>query len=204
MRKIGIMGGTFNPIHIGHLMLAEWAMSEAELEEIWFIPTGRSYMKADRQILSGGERLHMTALAVADHPNFRCLDMEIRREGYTYTYETLETLKLQYPDTAFYFIIGADCLFSMDQWKNPERIMNNCTLLAAVRNAASMDEMEQKREALLARFGGNIILMPFVRMSVTSTEIRERIRRGLSVRYMVPDKTLSYIKEKGFYRNEEN
>lgn len=204
MRKIGIMGGTFNPVHIGHLLLAEWAMERAELEEVWFIPAGVPYKKADLKILPGRERLRMTELAVADNPRFRCLDMEIERDGYTYTYETLTLLQAQHPDAAFYFIAGADCLFSVENWKNPEKILNGCTLLAAVRDASSMEEMERKRESLLARFGGTILLMPFLRMSVTSTEIRERIRNGESVRYLVPGNTLTYIEEKGFYRDEEN
>lgn len=204
MRKIGIMGGTFDPIHVGHLMLAEWAMEEAGLEEVWVVPTGVSYMKAGRSILPGHERLHMAELATRDNARFRCLDIEIRREGYTYTYETLELLKKQNPNTEIFFIVGADCLFAIENWRHPEKIFGTCTLVAAVRNDASMKEMEEKRRYLLEKFGGNIILMPFVRMSVTSTEIRERIRKGKSVRYMVPRETLAYIEEKGFYRDEED
>lgn len=204
MRKIGIMGGTFNPVHMGHLLLAEWAMDAAELEEVWFIPAGAPYKKSGLKILPGRERLRMTELAVADNPRFRCLDVEVKRPGYTYTYETLALLQSEHPDASFYFIAGADCLFSIETWKNPEKILSGCTLLAAVRDVSSMEEMEKKREALLARFGGSILLMPFLRMSVTSTEIRERIRGGRSVRYLVPQETLTYIEEKGFYRDEED
>lgn len=204
MKKIGVMGGTFNPIHIGHLLLAEWAMEKAELDEVLVIPAGVPYKKAGQEILPGRERLHMVELAIKGNDRLHCLDMEILREGYTYTYETLEALREQYPDAEFTFIIGADCLFSIETWKFPERILKNCTLLAAVRDNTSMEEMENKRKALLERFGGSIILMPFLRMSVTSTEIRERIRKGKSVRYMIPQEVLSYIEEKGFYLNEKD
>ena len=204
MKRIGVMGGTFNPIHVGHLLLAEWAMEKAELDEVLVIPAGVPYKKAGQEILPGRERLHMVELAIKGNDRLRCLDMEILREGYTYTYETLEALKEQYPGAEFTFIVGADCLFSIETWKFPERILNNCTLLAAVRDDSSMEEMENKRKVLLERFGGSIVLMPFLRMSVTSTEIRERIRKGKSVRYMIPQEVLSYIEEKRFYLNEED
>lgn len=200
MREIGIMGGTFNPIHIGHLMLAEWAMDAAELDEIWIIPAGITRGKAEQDILPGKERLHMAQLAVRGNERMRCLDVEVRRQGYTYTYETLEELKAGFPDVKFYFISGADCLFSMENWKCPEKIFQNCTLIAAVRNDVSMEAAEEKRKELLQRFGGEIILLPFVRMSVSSSEIRQRVAEGKSIRYMVPDSVKKYIDEKGFYR----
>lgn len=204
MRRIGIMGGTFNPIHIGHLMLAEWAMDAVGLDEIWMIPAGFPYMKASSQILPGRERLYMTQLAIEDNPGFRCLDIEIERDGYTYSCETLERLRDRYPVYDFFFIAGADCLFSIESWKAPERILDNCTLVAAVRGESDFAQMEAQKLALEKRFcrEGKIILLPFLRMSISSTEIRERIRRGQSVRYLVPDSVLAYIKEKEFYREK--
>lgn len=202
MRKIGIMGGTFDPIHVGHLMLAEWARSAADLEQVWIVPTGQSYMKSDRYVLSGAERLKMAELAVEGNNRLQCLDLEIRREGYTYTYETMEQLKAEYPDTEFFFIQGADCLFSMDSWKYPERILQNCTVLAAVRGDADFKFLETKRLELLKKYGGNIVLLPFLQLSISSTEIRDRVREGKSIRYMVPDTVFQYIEEKGFYREE--
>lgn len=199
MQKIGVMGGTFDPIHVGHLMLAEWAIDAAGLDQVWFIPTGQSYMKADRQILPGSERLHMAELAVEGNDKLKCLDIEIVRGGYTYSYETMEQLKSLYPEEQFYFIEGADCLYSMENWKYPERLLSSCTILAAVRGDAALQELEIKKTELLKRFGGSIQLMPFLQMSISSTEIRERLKQGKSVRYMVPDKVLMYILEKGFY-----
>lgn len=200
MRQIGIMGGTFNPIHAGHLLLAEWAREEAALDEIWLIPNGISYMKDSLEVAPAEDRLRMTQLAAEGNEHFKCLDLEVRRDGYTYSYETLEKLARSCPEDEFYFILGADCLFALERWKFPERILGACKLLAAVRDEASMEEMAEKKAELERRFGGEILLMPFVRMSLSSTEIRQRLRAGKSVRYMAPDKVLAYIEEKGLYR----
>lgn len=200
MRKIGILGGTFNPIHVGHLMLSEWALDAAALDEIWLIPSGIPYQKTGQSILPGTERLYMAELAVRENARMRCLDMEIKKEGYTYTCETLESLKEEFPDAEFYFISGADCLFTMENWKHPERIFQNCTLIAAVRSDVSMERMEEKRKELLERFGGEILLLPFLRMSISSSEIRQRVTEGKTIRYMVPENVRNYIEAKGFYR----
>lgn len=203
-RRIGIMGGTFDPIHVGHLMLAEWALDELSLDQVWLIPTGMSYMKASRHTLPGRERLHMTELAVAGNSRFKCLDIEVNRAGYTYSYETLEELRCKHPIDDFFFIVGADCLFSIERWKAPERIFASCRLVAAVRGESSLSEMEGKKRELEGRFHlqEGILLLPFVSMSLSSTEIRRRIYEGKSVRYLVPDNVLSYIREKGFYREK--
>lgn len=202
MMKIGIMGGTFDPIHIGHLMLAEWALDALGLDEVWMVPAGMPYMKASRQILPGTERFRMTELAVRDNHRLKCLDMEIRRQGYTYSFETLEELRKSYPEDRLYFIVGADCLFTIESWREPERIFRCCTLVAAVRGDSGLPEMEEKRRELVERFRpeGGILLLPFISMSISSTEIRQRIGRGESVRYLVPDDVIAYIREKGFYQ----
>lgn len=200
MGKIGIMGGTFNPIHMGHLLLAQYALEENDLDEVWFLPTGCSYMKQNESTVDAGERYHMTCLGISGNPNMRCMDVETKREGYTYTYETLEQLRELYPEQEFYFIFGADCLFSIEHWKEPKRIFDNCTVIAAVRSGASMEEMEEKKAELAASLQARIILMPFLQLELSSTAIRERVRTGKSIRYMVPDAVLKYIEEKNFYR----
>lgn len=205
MKRIGIMGGTFNPIHIGHLLLAEWAQEEFGLDEVWLIPTGNPYMKSPGEILPGRERLHMTELAIRGNKAMKCLDMEIKRQGPSYSYETLEALKCACPEYSFYFIVGADCLFSIEDWKCPEKIFESCTLIAAVRDGVAMEEMEEKKRELEEKFRDfhvDIRLLPFLGMPVSSTEVRRRIREGKSARYLVTDDVLAYIKEKGFYREE--
>lgn len=202
MRKIGIMGGTFNPIHAGHLMLAEAARDEFMLDEVWFVPTGCSYMKQntiDDNAPLPEERLEMVRLAVEGNPYFRCLDMEVKREGYTYTYETLEELKALYPHDEFYFIFGADCLYGIEKWKEPKRIFATCRILAVIRDGFAQKEMQKKIQQLQESFGACIYLLPFRELQISSTEIRNRVCAGKSIRYMVPDSVNYYIEEKGFY-----
>lgn len=201
MKKIGLMGGTFNPIHVGHLILAQRALEEVLLDEIWMIPTGCSYMKRNLEVLSGEERFAMVSLAIRDQSHMKCLDIEIKREGATYSYETLEQLRELYPDYEFYFIFGADCLFTIENWKYPEKIFSNCNVIAAVRGDASLDEMEQKKQALEDKFNACIRLLPFPNLEISSTDLRERIRLGKSVKYLIPDDVIAYIAEKNFYRD---
>ena len=204
MSRIGIMGGTFNPIHIGHLMLAECAREELSLDEVWFIPTGCSYMK-EKQLMRGNgmplpeERLEMTELALENTPSFRCHDIEVKRAGNTYTYETLEELKRVNPEHQFFFIFGADCLYTIESWKEPERIFAACDIVAAVRGDSSLDAMEEKIAQLRHNYGARITLLPFRNLEISSTEIRERVKEGKSIRYMTPGRVISYIREKGFY-----
>lgn len=204
MKKIGIMGGTFNPIHIGHLLLAQTALERVGLDEVWFIPTGCSYMKSDINIVSARNRFEMVCEAVMDDPKMKCLDIEVKRSGYTYTYETLEELHELYPEFQFYFIFGSDCLFKIENWKCPEKIFGNCSIIAAVRGGASIHEMNGKIHFLHEKYGADICLLPFMNLEISSTMIRERIAKGLSVRYLVPEKTLAYIEKKGFYRDENS
>lgn len=198
--KIGIMGGTFNPIHIGHLLLAQWAMEEAALDGVIFVPTGCSYMKERTEILSGEERLAMTRLAIEGQERFLCSDLEVNRQGRTYTCETLEELHAVYPRAQLYFIVGADCLFSVENWYHPEKIFSHCVLLAASRNGIPMDRLEKKRRELVAAYDADILLTVFPNIEISSTDIRERCRQGRSIRYLVPECVREYIEKRQHYR----
>lgn len=203
MKKIGIMGGTFDPIHVGHLMLAEEAMTQKGFEEVWFIPTGCSYMKKDRDVVSPEERLEMVRLAIADNDRMKCLDIETRRTGYTYSYETFEYLKDLYPEYDFYFIFGDDCLFNIENWKYPERIFKAVKILAATRNDSDLKKMEMKGRELAEKYSAHIEFLNFPNIEISSTDIRDRISKGKSIRYLVPDACLEYIIEKRLYQNEK-
>lgn len=204
MSRIGIMGGTFNPIHTGHLLLAEHALETAGLDEVWLIPTGCSYLKRKEGIavLTPEDRYRMVCLAVADNDRFRCLDMEIRRPGNSYSYETMEQLQREHPGDQFFFICGADCLFTIEYWKCADRLFAACTVLAAVRGDADLAKMQEKITELKERFGAAIQLLPFRRIEISSSEIRERRSKGLSVRYLVPEAVREYMEEKGLYQDE--
>ncbi len=200
-KKVGIIGGTFNPIHLGHLLLAEWAKEKMTLDEVLFIPTGNSYMKKDTPILPGKERLHMVNLAIKNRKDFMSSDIEVKRSGNTYTYETLEILKKDNPNTEYYFIVGADCLFSIEKWVHPEKILKNCTLIAATRSDVPIEALNQKAEELTKLYQGNILLISFPNIDISSSSIRERLLERKSIRYMVPDDVITYIDEKNFYIN---
>lgn len=201
--KIGVLGGTFNPIHMGHLLMAEYAREAVGLDVVVLMPTGRSYMKANTNVLSGDRRLEMIKLCMEDNPKLVTSDMEIRRAGNTYTYETLLQLKKMCPTSEFYFIVGADSLFSMERWVKPEVIFGNCTVLAAGRGNASSKEMLSKKLELEERFGAKIILMDFPQIDISSTTIRENVRNNRSIRYMVHDKVWKYIRDNQLYQADE-
>jgi len=198
-KKIGIMGGTFNPIHIGHLLMARFAKEFAGLDAVIFIPAGNPYKKAAAEILDGQIRMEMVRLSIADEKDFFASDIEIRRSGNTYTYETMQELSEIYSDAQFYFIVGADSLYGLEYWVHPERILKNCTLIAAARNGIDMDALEKKRVELMEQFGGDILLMDFPAFDVSSTMIRNRVKGRKSIRFLTPDKVADYIESECLY-----
>lgn len=199
MKKTGIMGGTFNPIHNGHLALARNAREQFALDEILFIPCGEPYMKAAQKVESGRIRAEMTALAVQENPNFFLSTIELEHAGNTYTYETLERLKMENPDTEYYFILGADNLFQITKWAKPERIFANCSLLAAVRNNKTVADMEEQIRYLEQTYQAVIFLLKIDCMDISSSEIRRKVADGISIEADVPASVRAYIEEKGLY-----
>ncbi len=200
-KKVGIMGGTFNPIHNGHLLLAESARKTFNLEQILFMPSGNSYLKQDIKIVSAQNRANMTALAIQGNPYFTLSTMEINRTGPTYTYETLKELKDNNPNTHYYFITGADSLLSLHTWRKPEVILSKCTVITAVRGGESVESLGIAIEHLKKQFQADIEILPIEPIDLSSSEIRRRIANGQSVQDMLPDKVLEYINENHFYDN---
>ena len=200
MRKVGIMGGTFNPIHYGHLMLAEEAYKQFSLDEVLFMPCGNAYMKAEQKVESGQTRAKMTALAIQDKPHFTLSTMEIERAGDTYTYQTLERLKQENPDTEYYFIVGADSLFHMTNWASPERIFANCCILAAIRDDKTGEEMNECIDLISQQYNARICLMKTMRMDISSSDIRRKVAAGESIEGDVPESVRVYIEKRGLYK----
>ncbi len=199
--KIGLVGGTFDPIHVGHLLLGEWAAETFGLDEVWFLPAGMPYFKEGTKVSSREDRLAMTKLAAETLPGARVCDMELRREGRTYTWETVQELNEAYPDDAFFFIFGEDCLNQLETWRYPERILSGCTLVAAMRGGGSdKAALEDKAAELTARFGGRILVMEFPQLEISSTMIRQRAAEGKPLRYLVPSAVEEYILEKELYK----
>lgn len=199
MKKVGIMGGTFNPIHNGHLFLAEHAYDQAKLDYILFMPTMNPPHKADIDVLSAEHRLNMVKLAIKDNPNFVLSDIELNRPGITYTSDTLKILKEKEPDTEFYFIVGADSLMMMTQWKDPQTVFNLSILVAGGRENYSLEQLRKQANYLEKTYNGKIILLDMPYIGISSELIRKRIAKNKSVRYYVPDEVLDYIKRHNLY-----
>ncbi len=197
MKKIGILGGTFNPIHNGHLILAQNALEQCLLDEILFIPSGCSYMKKD--VLDAKTRYQMTELAIADNPVFRISPIEVERPGYSYTCETLQELSAQNPDVNYKYIIGADTLFSMEKWYQPELIFKTCEILCTVREGYPMEQMVQKRDELAEKYHARIHFLEEKAFDISSSEIRERISAKRPVSYFLPEAILDYIRQHHLY-----
>lgn len=200
MAKIGILGGSFHPFHNGHLALGQYCLDKKLVSEVWFIPTGISYLKSGQIMLSGEERLRLVNIAIGDKPKMKALDIEIRRPGNTYTADTFRELRKEYPQHEFYYIIGADCFFSMEDWYHAEELFRICNLLVARRDGKSRSEMRTKAKDLRDRFHANIHLLEFREMDISSTLIRKRIKEGKSIRDLVPAALAKEIKNKGYFR----
>ena len=198
------MGGTFDPIHMGHLILGEQSFEQLHLDKVLFMPSGNPPHKRNRAgRASDGQRVDMVRLAIEDNPHFELSLAEMHETGYTYTYRTLEELKEQNPDTDYYFIIGADSLFTFDEWKEPARICRACTLVVAVRDHASSDELNQEIKRLSAEYEGRFTLLDTMNIDVSSHQIRSWVSEGKSLKYYVPDPVISYMKDNGIYRKKE-
>ena len=193
MRKVGIMGGTFDPIHIGHLILGENAYLQFGLDKVVFMPSGNPPHKKDRDGGTDLQRMDMVKLAIASNTHFEISDIEMNEEGYTYTYRTLEKLVKEHPDTEYHFIIGADSLFYFDTWKNPQRIADACTLVVATRNHTSDEKLDEKIEFVRKRFNATIEKLDTENIDCSSSQIRSWIKEGHTVKYYVPDTVINYI-----------
>lgn len=194
MKKIGIMGGTFNPIHIGHVEIAKAAYEQYQLDEVWFMPNNIPAYKSNKGIVSGKDRYNMINLAIREYKFFKVSDLELQREGKTYSYETFTLLNDMYPDYYFYFLMGADSLFYFEQWVHPEIILEKTDILVASRDNGGINKIKDKITDLQIKYKNayiNIIRCNIINCS--STTIREYL--GLlnkDIIYNKPD-IVSYI-----------
>lgn len=199
--KIGIMGGTFDPIHIGHLLLGEFAYEDFGLDEIWFLPNGNPpHKKTANTEEALHHRIEMVKAAIADTPHFRLNLYETESAEHSYTYSTLKEFRRRYPENEFYFILGADSLFSIEEWKCFEEIFPNCVILAAMRDDKDAGSMREQIVYLERTYNARIRLLQAPLVEISSTALRRRAERDLSVRYMVPDGVAQYIREHRLYK----
>lgn len=201
MKKIGILGGTFNPIHNGHMAIAEIAYNSLCLDEIMFIPTGLSYLKSDINVLDKENRFMMTILATENVPYFTYSDIEINRTGNTYTKDTLIELREIYKDAWFYFIGGSDTLFNIEMWYDPQTIFDNCSLVILNRGEYSYEDLQHKKDELSEKFKAEIFIIDSPKIDISSTQIRMLINEGKfeQAHNMLPDAVFDYIISNNIY-----
>lgn len=200
MKKVGLLGGTFNPIHYGHLLLAESARDRLGLDKIIFIPTGHNPHKVNNDDVDSIDRLIMTQSAIETNPTFELSRVEIDRQGYTYTVDTLKELEQMYQDTDFYFISGADIIFEIDKWKDADKILKKLKIVTTFRPGCDQEHLDARIDELREIYNANILKLYTPEMNISSSEIRSRIKHGYSIKYLLPEVVEKYIWEKGLYR----
>jgi nicotinate (nicotinamide) nucleotide adenylyltransferase len=200
IRKIGIMGGTFDPIHIGHLVTADSVRIEYCLDKVLFIPAGNPPHKQDSQVTPALHRYIMTAMATYSNPYFFVSAVEMERSGPSYTIDTIRFLHEHYGDTTrFYFITGADAVVDLPTWNNIDQLLELCEFVATTRPGCT-----STLDDVINRFGAKgqerIHRLATPELEISSTDIRERVKKGLSIKYIVPESVESYIWKEGLYR----
>ena len=193
------MGGTFDPIHHGHLVTAEAALWRFTLDEVMFLPTGRPWMKGDRPVSGPEDRYLMTVIATASNPRFSVSRVEIDRPGPTYTVETLQELRRQAEgDIDLFFITGADAMLEILEWKDPDEVLAQAHFIAATRPGYDLARFQERAPSSHP----NISVMDIPALAISSTDIRRRVAAGEPIRYLVPEGVHTYIEKAGLYRSE--
>lgn len=198
--RMGIMGGTFDPIHIGHLACAEQAREAFALDAVIFIPTGIPAFKQDLRVTPGRVRLEMCRMAVASNPHFDVSTLEVAREGVTYTVDTLKVLRDYYPETVeFYFITGADAVCSILKWRGSAQLAQLARFIAVTRPGYTLSA--EQREIIRKHGNFAINYLETTELNVSSTDLRRRVAEGKSIRYLTMQNVYDYIEEQGLYRD---
>ena len=196
--KIGIFGGTFDPIHNGHMKVAEVARAQLDLAKVIFVPTGQSCLKADTPISLAEHRVAMIRLAIADRPYFELSLAEINRPGPSYTVDTISELRDKlYIEDELFFILGWDSLLQIPRWKEPTRLIKLCYLVAVPRPGYKLLDLKGQKE-LISELSLSLILLDEPEINISATEIRKRLAQGSSIRRLVPAPVAEYIKSTGF------
>ena len=198
---IGVLGGTFDPIHMGHLVVAEEARIKLGLREVLFVPAGQPWLKRDRDITLAVHRVEMVRRAIADNPHFKLCTLEVERPGPSYTVDTLTMLQKQLvSEASFFFILGRDTLAELPLWKEPQKLVQLCRLVVPPRlGSRDLKHLEKAIPGLLDK----VIQLDMPVIGISSSEIRQRIAQGLSIRYLVHPEVEKYITEQKIYSTSE-
>jgi len=195
--NIGVLGGTFDPIHIGHLVVAEEARLKLGFGEVLFVPAGQPWRKLERNITPAVHRVEMVRRAIADNPNFKLCTLEVERPGPSYTVDTLTMLRKQLGgEASLFFILGRDTLAELPLWKEPQKLVQLCRLVVAPRlGSKDLKHLEKSIPGLLDQ----VIQLDMPVIGISSAETRQRIAQGLTIRYLVPAEVEKYITEQKIY-----
>ena len=201
--KLGVFGGTFDPIHVGHLIIAQEAAVEAGLDRVLFMPAGQPWLKAGTPVSDGRHRLEMTRRAMVLNDRFDVSTVELDRSGPTYTADTLEELRsgMDAADS-LYFILGMDSLENLHRWSRPERLFDLCTIVAVSRPGHREFDLEALN-SIRAGASGSVVVVEGPGIGISAAEIRRRVARGLPITHWVPIAVEEYIHENGLYREVE-
>ena len=199
--RIGIMGGTFDPIHIGHLVAAEEARTQFHLDKVIFMPAGIPAFKDGEHVTPAHHRYMMAELATISNPHFEVSDLEIKRQGITYTVDTMRHMKELYPEAELFLITGADAVIEIISWKDSAELANLVTFIATTRPGYDIEQAKQRHQDSIINFKVAWIEVPA--LSVSSTDLRARLSEGRSVRYLIPRSVLGYINKLGLYNVEK-
>lgn len=198
--RVGIMGGTFDPIHYGHLVTAEGARCKFNLDQVLFLPSGRPPHKKEERVTTTEHRYMMTVLATLTNPYFEVSRIDIDREGISYTIDTLRILREQYgPKTELFFITGADAIFEIVGWKDSDEYLEIAHFIAASRPGFSLDELPEATQKWVGKHTERFHMLQIPAMAISSTEIRDRVHSGDSIRYLVPEQVDHYIRRNHLY-----
>lgn len=196
---IGVFGGTFDPIHLGHLAVAEEVRAKLGLDEVIFVPAGQPWLKVDRPISPAEHRLKMVSLAIAENHHFKISAIEVDRPGPSYTVDTIAALRDQLGAMVkLYFLLGVDALFELPQWKEPSRLVHMCQLVAFNRPGAALPSL-RLLESSIPGISQRVSFVEVSQIDISATQIRQQIAQGASIHQLVPEAVEKYIWEQGLY-----
>jgi len=198
--KLGVLGGTFDPVHAGHIFVAEEARIRLSLDRVLFVPAGNPWLKTDREITPAVHRIEMVRLAIAKHEHFELSTVEVDRGGPSFTVDTVDELRQKTEYTELYLLLGLDSFVELPLWKDAERLVTLCKLVVVPRYGTNLPELGEVARKLGGMSAENVVTLDSPMIGISSSGIRDRVSRGLPIDYLVPGEVERYIIAHGLYR----
>lgn len=203
MKRYGIIGGTFDPIHYAHLYIAYEAREQLKLDKVIFMPAGKQPLKTDKNVTDSNLRYEMVNIAIEPFDEFSISNYEIEKQGLSFTYETLDYLKnIGTEEKELFFITGADCLMDIEKWKNVSGIFSLCTLVVFYRGGYNKELLFNQKKKIENKYNGNIVILDLKELEISSTDLRKRISEGKKVEFFIPEKVIDFINKNNLYKGD--